>query len=134
MASAHLVALTRQESARYSLMNELVKEASGKTMNEVLALVLGRGSEVIRYDAGRALMFQGGNTYAVLDCAYSASEPVDGALTRVREGETMLRNLVTEDEGIYSGLHPAQFGGTINEALTPIRSKSGVIGALCLGR
>jgi HD-GYP domain-containing protein (c-di-GMP phosphodiesterase class II) len=133
VASAHLVALTRQESARYSLMNELVKEASGKTMNEVLDLVLGRGTEVIRYDAGRALMFQPDNTYAGLDGGGSP-EPIDGPLARVQEGETMLRNLVTEEEGLYSGLHPEQFGGTVNEALTPIRGKSGVIGALCLGR
>ena len=134
VASAQLVALTRQESARYSLMNELVKEASGKTMNEVLELVLGRGSEVIRYDAGRALLFQPDNTYFVLDGNAPAPEPTDGPLARVRDGETMLRNLVTEDEGIYSGLHPERFGGTVNEALTPIRGKSGVIGALCVGR
>ena len=134
VASAQLVALTRHESARYSLMNELVKEASGKTMNEVLELVLGRGSEVILYDAGRALMFQPDNTYVVLDGSTSPSEPIDGPLVRVRDGETMLRNLITEDEGIYSGLHPERLGGTVNEALTPIRSKSGVIGALCLGR
>jgi HD-GYP domain-containing protein (c-di-GMP phosphodiesterase class II) len=134
VASAQLVALTRQESARYSLMNELVKEASGKTMNEVLELVLGRGSEVIRYDTGRAVLFQPDNTYVVLDGNASAPEPTDGLLARVRDGETMLRNLVTEDEGIYSGLHPERFGGTVNEALTPIRGKSGVIGALCLGR
>jgi HD-GYP domain-containing protein (c-di-GMP phosphodiesterase class II) len=134
VASAQLVALTRQESARYSLMNELVKEASGKTMNEVLELVLGRGSEVIKYDTGRALLFQPDNTYLVLDGSASAPEPVDGPLARVRDGETMLRNLVTEDEGIFSGLQPDRLGGTVNEALTPIRGKSGVIGALCLGR
>jgi HD-GYP domain-containing protein (c-di-GMP phosphodiesterase class II) len=134
VASAQLVALTRQESARYSLMNELVKEASGKTMNEVLELVLGRGSEVIRYDTGRALLFQPDNTYIVVDGSASSAEPADGPLARVRDGETMLRNLVTEDEGIYSGLHPDHLGGTVNEALTPIRGKSGVIGALCLGR
>ena len=134
VASAQLVALTRHESARYSLMNELVKEASGKTMNQVLELVLGRGSEVIRYDAGRALMFQPDDTYVVLDGSTSPSEPVDGPLLRVRDGETMLRNLITEDERIYSGLHPERLGGNVNEALTPIRSKSGVIGALCLGR
>jgi HD-GYP domain-containing protein (c-di-GMP phosphodiesterase class II) len=46
----------------------------------------------------------------------------------------MLRNLITEDEGIYSGLHPESLGGTVNEALTPVRGKTGVIGALCLGR
>jgi GAF domain-containing protein len=132
VASAHLVALTRQESARYSLMNELVKDASGKTMNEVLDLVLGRGTEVVRYDAGRAVMFHDDGTYSGLEG--DPPETLEGPLKQVREGETMLRNLVTEEEGIYSGLHPEQFGGTVNEAMTPIRGKSGVIGALCLGR
>src|SRR5260370_33547245 len=46
----------------------------------------------------------------------------------------MIRNLITEDERIYSGLHPESLGGTVNEALTPIRGKTGGIGALCLGR
>jgi GAF domain-containing protein len=132
VASAHLVALTRQESARYSLMNELVKEASGKAMNEVLDLVLGRGTEVVRYDAGRAVLFHDDGTYSGLEG--DPAEPLDGPLKKVHEGETMLRNLVTEEEGIYSGLHPELLGGTVNEALTPIRGKSGVIGALCLGR
>jgi len=134
VSSAQLVAQTRHESARYSLMNELVKEASGKTMKEVLELVIRRGSEVIRYDAGRALLFQPDNTYGSLDDGALASEAIDGPLARVRDGETMLRNLVTEDEGIYCGLQPERLGGTINEALTPIRGKVGVIGALCLGR
>ena len=134
LTSAHLVARTRQESARYSLMNELVKEASGKSMNEVLDLVLTRGGEMIRYEAGRAILFQPDNTYAVLNGSTNEVEPIDAVLGKVREGETMLRNLITEDEGIYSGLQPEKLGGTINEALTPIRSKSGVIGVLCLGR
>src|SRR5439155_1619042 len=97
LASAHLVALTRRESARYSLMNELVKEASGKTMNEVLELVLARGVEMIRYETGRAILFQPGDTYVGLDESAPA-EPVDAVLARVREGETTLRNLVTEEE------------------------------------
>ena len=133
LASAQLLQLTHHESARYSLMNELIKEASGKTMNEVLELVLGRGGEVIRYDVGRAVLFQPNDTYIVLDGS-ATPEPVDGPLTKVLAGETMLRNLITEDEGIYSGLHPESLGGTVNEALTPIRGKTGVIGALCLGR
>jgi hypothetical protein len=66
LASAHAVALSRKESARYSLMNELVKEASGKTMNEVLELVLDKGKQVIRYDAGRVALFQPDDTYIVL--------------------------------------------------------------------
>ena len=120
LASAHLVALTRHESARYSLMNELVKEASGKTMNEVLELVLARGVEMIRYETGRAILFQPGDTYVGLHESAPA-EPVDAVLARVREGETTLRNLVTEEEGIYSGLQPERLGATVNEALTPIR-------------
>ena len=133
LTSAHLVALTRQESARYSLINELVKEASGKSMNEVLDLVLSRGGEMIRYEAGRAILFQADDTYVVLNGSASV-EPVDAVLAKVRDGETILRNLVSEDEGIYSGLQPEKLGATVNEALAPIRSKSGVIGVLCLGR
>ena len=133
LASAHAVALSRQESARYSLMNELVKEASGKTMSEVLELVLEKGKEVIRYDGGRAVLFQADGSYLLLGAA-TEPLPLDAALTRVRDGETVLRNLITEDEHAYSGLRPESRNGTSNEALTPIRSKAGVIGALCLGR
>src|SRR5207247_5438746 len=88
----------------------------------------------IPYETGRALMFQPDNTYRVLDGDQPASDPIDGPLARVRDGETMLRNLITEEEGIYSGLQPERLGATVNEALTPIRGKTGVIGALCLGR
>src|SRR2546423_9278148 len=83
LASAHAAALSQKESARYSLMNELVKEASGKTMQEVLQLVLDRGKEVIHYDAGRAVIFQ-------------PDDPVEEPLAKVRDGETVLRNAVTE--------------------------------------
>ena len=133
LASAHAVALSRKESARYSLMNELVKEASGKTMKEVLDLVLDKGKQVIRYDAGQVAMFQPDGTYSVLGSSDPAL-PIAGPLGRVRDGETVLRSLVTADEGLFSGLVPSTEGGTINEALTPIRGKEGVIGAICLGR
>src|SRR3989475_1235484 len=121
LASAHAVALSQKESARYSLMNELVKEASGKTMQEVLQLVLERGKEVIRYDAGRAVIFQ-------------PDEAVEEPLAKVRDGETVLRNAVTEEQQTFSGLRLETHAVTVNEALTPIRGKTGVIGALCLGR
>jgi GAF domain-containing protein len=121
LASAHAVALSQRESARYSLMNELVKEASGKTMQEVLDLVLQRGMEVVGYDAGRAVLFQ-------------ADEPLEEPLSRVRAGETVLRNAVTEEQLTFSGLRLQTHAVTVNEALTPIRGKTGVIGALCLGR
>jgi GAF domain-containing protein len=141
LASAHAVAISRMESARYQLMNELIKEASGKTMDETLQLVLDKGKQVIRYDAGAAILFQPDDKYVVLGAAGRAqgafeadSARVEGPLAKVREGEAVLRSLVTEDEHIYSGMQPASQGGTVNEALTPIHGNSGVIGALCLGR
>ena len=133
LASAHAVALSRKESARYSLMNEFVKEASGKSMKEVLELVLDKGRQVIRYDAGTVALFQSDGTYVILGGS-GGSLPIEGPLAKVRDGETVLRSLVTVDEGIFSGLIPSAQGGTTNEALTPIRGKDGVFGAICLGR
>ena len=124
LASAHAVAVSQMESARYSLMNDLVKEASGKTMDQVLDLVLARGKEVIRYDAGRGVIFS----------AADGAEALEEPLARVRKGETVLRNAVTEEQHTFSGLRLATHAVTVNEALTPIRAKTGVIGALCLGR
>ena len=133
LASAHAVALSRKELARYSLMNELVKEASGKTMNEVLELVLDKGKQLIRYDAGTVALFQPDETYVILGSA-DAPRPIEGPMAKVRDGETVIRSLITEDEGLFSGLQPGTSSGTVNEALTPIRGKDGVMGAICLGR
>ena len=133
LASAHAVALSRKESARYSLMNELVKEASGKTMNEVLELVLDKGKQLIRYDAGSVALFQPDGTYLMLGGS-DAAKPIEGPMAKVRDGETLIRSLITEDEGLFSGVLPSTSGGTVNEALTPIRGKEGVMGAICLGR
>jgi GAF domain-containing protein len=141
LASAHAVAVSRRESARYSLMNELIKEASGKTMDETLQLVLEKGKQVIRYDTGAAVLFQPDDTYIILGDSgrwpgEAPAEPahVEGALAKVRDGQPVLRSLITEEEHIYSGLRPETKGGTINEALTPIHGNGGIIGALCLGR
>ncbi|HXN91055.1 MAG TPA: GAF domain-containing protein [Candidatus Sulfotelmatobacter sp.] len=125
LSNAHAVALSQKQSARYSVMNELVKDASGKTMAEVLELVLERGKEVIHYDAGRAVVFQPD------EVPYDSQ---DEPLARVRNGETVLRNAVTEEQRTFSGLRLETHAITVNEALTPIRGKTGVIGALCLGR
>ncbi|HXM73290.1 MAG TPA: GAF domain-containing protein [Candidatus Dormibacteraeota bacterium] len=132
LASAHAVALSRRESARYSLMNELIKDASGKTMEETLQLVLDKGKQVIRYDAGAAVLFQSDGSYVTLG-APAASAQVEGPLVKVRGGEPVLRSLIATDEHVYSGLQRDANGG-INEALTPIHGNGGVIGALCLGR
>jgi len=133
LASAHAVALSRRESARYSLMNELIKDASGKTMDETLQLVLEKGKQVIRYDAGAAVLFQPDGTFVALG-ASAASAEVEGPLAKVRGGETVLRSLIAADEHTYSGLQPDGNGGGLNEALTPIHGNGSVIGALCLGR
>ncbi|MHB8587662.1 MAG: GAF domain-containing protein [Candidatus Dormibacteraceae bacterium] len=133
LASAHAVALSQRESARYSLMNELIKDASGKTMDETLQLVLEKGKQVIRYDVGAAVLFQPDGTYVALG-APAAAEEVEGPLAKVRGGEPVLRSLIAADEHLYSGLLPDRNGGGLNEALTPIHGNGGVIGALCLGR
>jgi HD-GYP domain-containing protein (c-di-GMP phosphodiesterase class II) len=133
LASAHAVAQSQMVSARYTLMGELVKEASGKTMDEVLAMVLERIRHVVRYDAGRVLLFQPDDTYVYLN-GEAASEPVEGPLTKVRAGETVIRNHASAEDGVFSGLEPDPTSHTVNEALTPIRGNAGVLGAICLGR
>jgi HD-GYP domain-containing protein (c-di-GMP phosphodiesterase class II) len=133
LASAHAVAISRRESARYTLMNELIKEASGKTMEATLQLVLEKGKQVIGYNAGAAVLFQPDDTYVALGAAADSAR-IEGPLAKVRNGESVLRSLITEDEHIYSGLQPDRKGGAVNEALTPIHGTGGVIGALCLGR
>ena len=133
LASAHAVALSKKELARYSLLNELVKAASGKTTDDVYKLILDKGKELIRYDSARVALFQPDGTFVTLGGSELAL-PFSAPLTKVSAGETVIRTLITEDEGIHSGLSPTNQGGTVNEALTPIRGKGGVIGAICLGR
>jgi GAF domain-containing protein len=133
VASAHAVALSQQEAARYSVMNQLVKEAAGKTMAEVLDLVLVKGTQLIAYDAGRIALFQPDDTYVFAGAPFAPS-PIDGPMAKVRGGDTVLRTLVTVEEGIFSGLQPSAVGGTVNEAVVPIRAQHGVLGAICLGR
>ncbi len=133
LVTAHAVAMSQEESARHNVMSEIVKEAAGKTMDEVLALVLDRTRQVIRFDAGRILLFQPDDTYMVLGGG-STVAPVASVLARVRGGETVVRNRAIADDAVYSGIKPNGNSRTVHEALAPIRSAAGVIGALCLGR
>jgi HD-GYP domain-containing protein (c-di-GMP phosphodiesterase class II) len=133
LASAHAVALSQQESARYTLMGQLVKEASGKTMEEVLALVLDRVRQVIPYDSGRMVLFQPDGTYTFVDGS-APSAPMSGPLLRVQAGETVIRNQAQADGDLLSGVKTGDTAFTVNEALVPIRGGSGVMGAICLGR
>src|ERR1700694_4580572 len=109
LASAHAVALSQQESARYSVMNQLVKEAAGKTMAEVLDLVLVTGTQLIAYEAGQIVLFQPDDTYVFAGAPFAPS-PIAGAIAQVRGGETVLRTLVTVEEGTFSGLPPSTPG------------------------
>ena len=133
LASAHAVALSQKESARYTLMGQLVKDASGKTLEEVLALVLDRVRQVIQYDSGRMVLFQPDATYTFLD-GKGASEPMTEPLLKVQAGETVIRNQAQADGELLSGVDPGETAFTVNEALVPIRGGSGVMGAICLGR
>jgi len=132
LASAHAVAVSQQESARYTLMGQLVKEASGKTMEEVLALVMDRVRQAVQYDAGRVVLFQPDDTYAYLDGG-GASAPMTEALNKVRAGEVVIHNQALADD-VLSGVKPGASAFTVSEALVPIRGGSGVMGAICIGR
>jgi HD-GYP domain-containing protein (c-di-GMP phosphodiesterase class II) len=133
LASAHAVALSQKESARYTLMGQLVKDASGKTMEEVLALVLDRVRQVIQYDSGRMVLFQPDGTFTFLDGS-GASAAMTGPLLKVQAGETVIRNQAQTDGDLLSGVKAGETAFTVNEALVPIRGGSGVMGAICLGR
>jgi putative nucleotidyltransferase with HDIG domain len=134
LANAHMVALSRKEQARYALLNELVKEASGRPLDAVFELVLAKGSQLIRYDAARVAIFQADGTY-VMAGGSAVSTPVLGSpLDTVRQGETVIRKNITQSQGLYSGLQVAVEGAALSEALVPIRGKDGVIGCICLGR
>ena len=131
LASAHAVAVSQQESARYTLMGQIVKEASGKTMDEVLTLVMDRVKQAVQYDAGRVVLFQPDDTYAYLDDGTTA--PMTDGLAKVRNGEVVIRNQAAPDS-VLSGVTPGTSAFTVSEALVPIRGGSGVMGAICLGR
>jgi HD-GYP domain-containing protein (c-di-GMP phosphodiesterase class II) len=132
LASAHAVAVSQQESARYTLMGQLVKEASGKTMDEVLALVMDRIRQAVQYDQGRVVLFQPDDTYTFLAGA-GAGGPMTESLKKVREGEVVIRNQAMADE-VLSGVKPDASAFSVSEALVPIRGGTGVMGAICLGR
>ena len=132
LASAHAVALSQQESARYTLMGQLVKDASGKTMEEVLAMVMDRVKRAVQYDAGRVVLFQPDDSYAYVDGG-GAGAPLTEALLKVRNGEVVIHNQAAAEE-VLSGVKPGATAFTVSEALVPIRGGSGVMGAICLGR
>ncbi len=134
LANAHAVALSQKEAGRYAVLNDLVKEASGRGFEEAMQLVLERGHELLAYDAARIAVFSADASYLLLG-ASEVPAPVRGtSLAEVlTEGRTVLRRMVTQENGLFSGFRPGE-GVPVSEALTPIRGKGEVFGALCLGR
>ena len=114
LASAHAVALSQRESERYTFMNELVTEASGKTVQQVLTLVLDRIGRVVRYDSGRVVLFQPDDTFVFID-GQGAAAPIDGPLLRVRNGETVIRSHAVAEDGGVQRLTPSTTARTVNE-------------------
>ncbi len=132
LASKHAVALSKKEAERYGLLNDLVKQASGLSFDEVLALVLERGRTIVRHDSARVAIFGANDTYTMVGGSPVAS-PIAGALETVKLGQTAIRAAVTLSDGLFSGLEPPE-GNAVAEALVPIRGKQAVLGAICLGR
>ncbi len=132
LASMHAVALSKQEAERYALLNDLVKQASGMSFDQVLALVLERGRALVPHDSARVAIFGPNDTYTMVGGSPVPS-PVAGALDGVKLGQTVIRAAVTINSGLFSGLEPPE-GNAVAEALVPIRGKQAVLGAICLGR
>ncbi len=133
LASLHAVSLSKREAERYALLNDLVKQAAGMTFDEVLELVVARGTELVHWDSVRIALFGPSDTYTMTDGS-SVPVPIAGsALEPVSQGQTVVRKTVTLNDGLFSGLEPPE-GHAVSEALVPIRGKQGPIGALCLGR
>ena len=132
-ANVHAVALSQHEAGRYALLNELVREASGLSVEDALGLVLDRGRELIAYDSGRVAVFGGDGTYT-MSGSLGAPAPVAGSpLEQVaRDGRTVIRRVLAQ-QGLYSGLRVPE-GAQACEALIPVRGKGELFGVLCLGR
>lgn len=132
-ASRHAVALSQKEAGRYSLLNELVREASGLRLEEAVDVVLARGRELIDYEAARLAIFGPDSTYTIAGGSEVPSRVAGSPLEAVRaEGRTVIRH-VTPADGLFSGLAASE-GVQVCEALVPVRGKGETFGALCLGR
>jgi GAF domain-containing protein len=133
--SQHAVSQTKEELARYSLLNEIAKQASGLPFEEVMKLVVERARELVPYDSARVATFEPNGTYLMVGGSAVASDLDKSPLAEVKnEGRTVIRRLVTRSDGIFSGVDPGSETGQVAEALAPITGREGVFGALCLGR
>ncbi len=134
-ASENIVAQTQEELARYALLNEIAREASGLPFDEVMKLVVRRAHELVPYDSARVITFEPNETYVIMGVSPVPADLAGTALAEVEhEGRTVIRRLVTRADGLFSGVDPGSETAQAAEALAPITGRDGVFGALCLGR
>ena len=133
--SQHAVSQTKEELARYSLLNEIAKQASGLPFEDVMKLVVQRANELVPYDSARVATFEPNGTYLIVGGSAVGSDLEKSPLAEVKnEGKTVIRRLVTRSDGLFSGVDPGSETAQVAEALAPITGREGVFGALCLGR
>ena len=133
--SQHVVSQTQEELARYSILNEIAKQASGLSFEAVMKLVVERARELIPYDSARVVTFEANDTYLIVGGSPVGKDVARSPLNEVKkEGKTVIRRLLTRADGLFSGLDPGSESAQFAEALAPITGRDGVFGALCLGR
>jgi len=134
LANINAVALSQKEAARYSLLNDLVRQASDLAFDDVLDLVLQKGHELIAFDHARIALLHPDRTFTMKGGSNVPTPLGDGPLAPVAMGQAVVRRNITARDGILCGLEPGAEGGAVSEALVPIRGGDGVMAALCLGR
>ncbi len=133
--SQSAVSQTKEELNRYSILNDIAKQASGLAFEDVMRLVVERGRELVPYDSARVATFEPNGTYLMVGGSPIASTLAGSPLAEVKdEGKTVIRRLLTRADGLFSGVNPGSDATQVAEALAPITGRDGVFGALCLGR
>lgn len=132
--SQRVVHQTQEELARYSILNDIAKQASGLPFEEVMALVVERAKELVPYDSCRVVTFEPNGEYKTL--GGGSSGQIEGSVfADVRaSGKVVIRRLLQKPDGILSGLEPTSESAQVAEAVAPVTGRDGVFGALCLGR
>jgi GAF domain-containing protein len=132
--SQHAVSQTKEELARYSILNEIAKQASGLPFDEVMKLVVERARELVPYDAARVATFEPNGSFHILGTEIRGDIEKSPLAEVKKESKTVIRRLMTRADGLLSGLDPEADSSQVAEALAPITGRDGVFGALCLGR
>ena len=132
--SQRVVTQTKEELARYSVLNEIAKQASGLPFEEVMSLVVERAKELVAYDSCRVVTFEPNGEYQTI--GGGAHGQIEGSVfAEVKaSGKVVIRRLVQKADGVLSGLELTTDSSQVGEAIAPITGRDGVFGAFCLGR